>query len=212
MNPRNRTFLIVGAVIVLILVAAGIAVLATGSDDVRLPATSPAIPSSRRARSRWSARRCPSTTRRSPTPRSALASPVVTGEQFDGTPISIGGPADGPTLLVFLAHWCPHCNAEIPELIELEEAGEIPEELGVIGISTAVASDRPNYPPSEWIVEKGWPWPTMADNEQSDAFLDFGGSGFPFLVMLDADGTVLARQSGESTAEQIKLWIDAALA
>ncbi len=33
MNPRNRTFLIVGAVIVLILVAAGIAVLATGSDD-----------------------------------------------------------------------------------------------------------------------------------------------------------------------------------
>ena len=39
-------------------------------------------------------------------------------------------------------------------------------------------------------MEKGWTWPTMADNDQADAFLDFGGSGFPFLVMLDTDGTV----------------------
>ena len=113
---------------------------------------------------------------------------------------------------MFLAHWCPHCNAEIPELIELNDAGEIPADLDVIGISTAVASDRPNYPPSEWIVDKGWPWPTMADDEQSSAFLDFGGAGFPFLVIVDSDGTVLARQSGESSSEQIKAWIDATLA
>ena len=141
-----------------------------------------------------------------------MASPVVTGEQFDGEAISIGGPSDGPQLLVFLAHWCPHCNAEIPELIELNDAGEIPDDLNVVGISTAVASDRPNYPPSEWVVEKGWPWPTMADDAQSSAFIDFGGAGFPFLVIVDTDGTVLARQSGESSSEQIKAWIDATLA
>ena len=221
---RNRTFLIVGAVIVLILVVAGIAVLATGSDDADSGAagvTAPATDANAGAAGESGEETRPVEMVGEPLPEYdasvadpavGTASPVVTGEQFDGTPISIGGPADGPTLLVFLAHWCPHCNAEIPELIELEQAGAIPEELGVIGISTAVASDRPNYPPSEWIVEKGWPWPTMADNAQSDAFLDFGGSGFPFLVMLDSDGTVLARQSGESTAEQIKLWIDASLA
>jgi cytochrome c biogenesis protein CcmG/thiol:disulfide interchange protein DsbE len=141
-----------------------------------------------------------------------MASPVVTGEEFDGSPITIGGASEGPSMLVFLAHWCPHCNAEIPELIELEDAGEIPEDLNVIGISTAVASDRPNYPPSEWIVEKGWPWPTMADDEQASAFIDFGGAGFPFLLILDTDGTVLARQSGESSSEQIEAWIDATLA
>jgi len=209
-NPRNRTFLIVGAVIVLILVIAGIVVLATGSDDADSGAAGDSVEQTRPVEMVGEA--LPEYDASVADPAIGMASPVVTGEQFDGTAISIGGPADGPTLLVFLAHWCPHCNAEIPELIELEEAGAIPEELGVIGISTAAASDRPNYPPSEWIVEKGWPWPTMVDNAQSDAFLDFGGSGFPFLVMLDADGTVLARQSGESTAEQIKLWIDTALA
>jgi len=207
-NPRNRTFLIVGAVVALILLAAGVAVLATGSDESDAGdgtgAETRPVEVVGEALPEYDASVVD--------PALGLSAPVVTGEQFDGAAITIGGPADGPTLLVFLAHWCPHCNAEIPELLELEEAGDIPAELGVIGISTAVASDRPNYPPSEWIVEKGWEWPTMADDEQSSAFLDFGGSGFPFLVMLDADGTVLARQSGESTSEEIKAWIDAALA
>ena len=31
------------------------------------------------------------------------AAPVVTGASFDGTEVSIGGPTDGPTMLVFLA-------------------------------------------------------------------------------------------------------------
>ncbi|MET0911094.1 MAG: hypothetical protein ABWZ99_16630, partial [Ilumatobacteraceae bacterium] len=109
MNPRNRTFVIVGAVIVLILLAAGIAVLATGSDD------------SNSAESTGEETRpvtmvgeaLPEYEGLAVDPAVGMASPVVTGEQFDGAPITIGGPADGPTLLVFLAHWCPHCNAEI---------------------------------------------------------------------------------------------------
>ncbi len=46
--------------------------------------------------------------------------PVISGESFDMTPITIGGPTDNTTLVVFLAHWCPHCNDEIPELIALD--------------------------------------------------------------------------------------------
>ncbi len=145
-------------------------------------------------------------------PAVGTASPVVTGAGFDGTAMTIGGPSDKPTMLVFLAHWCPHCNREVPELIKLNDAGGVPADLDVIGISTAVASDRPNYPPSEWIVDKGWPWPTMADSENSEALQAFGGTGFPFLVILDSDGTVLARQSGESTADELGAWIDATLA
>lgn len=137
--------------------------------------------------------------------------PVITGQAFDGTPLSVGGSTDGPTLAVFLAHWCPHCNDEIPELKKLYANGEIPAELSVIGISTAVAPDRPNYPPSQWTVDKGWPWPMMADNEVSDSFLSYGGSSFPFLVILDADGNVVARKSGQSSAADIKYWIDTSL-
>jgi thiol-disulfide isomerase/thioredoxin len=206
-NPRSRTFLFGGAVIALILIAAGIAVVATGSDES--DSSGADVEQTRPVELTGEA--LPEYTGE-PDEAVGTASPVVTGEQFDGAAISIGGPTDSPQLLVFLAHWCPHCNAEIPELIELNDAGEIPDDLNVIGISTAVASDRPNYPPSEWVVAKGWPWPTMADDEQSSAFLDFGGAGFPFLVIVDSDGTVLARQSGESSSEQIKAWIDATLA
>lgn len=209
MNPKNRTFVIVAGVVVLVIAAALIAVLATGGSDdsgdsnasgaetrpvevtgealapFEDPAADPAV---------------------------GQASPVVTGEGFDGTPMTIGGESDNPTMLVFLAHWCPHCNREVPEVIKLNDAGGIPADLDVVGISTAAASDRPNYPPSEWIVEKGWPFPTLVDSENSEALQAFGGTGFPFLVIVDSDGTVLARQSGESTADELGAWIDATLA
>ena len=51
----------------------------------------------------------------------------------------------------------------------------------------------------------------LADTIDADAFQLYGGSGFPYTVMLNADGTVNARKSGSESAEQIKDWIDAAL-
>ncbi len=138
--------------------------------------------------------------------------PVVEGESFDGTPITFGGPTDDPTFVVFLAHWCPHCNDEVPVLIGLEEAGLIPEGLDVIGVSTAVAADRDNYPPSEWIDDRDWPWPTMADDEVLSAINAVGGTSFPFAVVLDTDGTVLARKAGQATADETVVFLEAALA
>ena len=140
------------------------------------------------------------------------AAPVVSGESFDRTPITIGGPTDSPTMVVFLAHWCPHCNDEIPELIELEESGALPDDLEIIAVSTAVADDRDNYPPSEWLDEKGWPWAAMADNEELTAISVFGGTAFPFTTILDEDGIVLGRRGGSAPADVILEFIEASLA
>lgn len=140
------------------------------------------------------------------------AAPVVSGESFDGTEIVLGAPTENPTLIVFLAHWCPHCNDEVPELIALENEGRIPDGLDVVGVSTAVVADRDNYPPSQWIEDKGWPWPTMADDEIQSAIAAFGGSAFPFAVVLDADGTVLARRAGQATGDETVAFLEAALA
>ena len=139
------------------------------------------------------------------------AAPVVTGATFDGTEVSIGGPTDGPTMLVFLAHWCPHCNDEIPEILALRDRGDLPDNLNIIGVSTAVRSDRDNFPPSSWVVEKNWAWPMLADTADSEAVQLYGGTGFPFTVMLNAEGTVKARKSGSESADQILEWINAAL-
>jgi len=217
-NPKNRTFAIVAGVVVLIIVAALVAVLATGGSDDSSNASDPTNASDSSAAIQETrpveVTGDPLAPFEDPSADAAVgqASPVVAGASFDGTPMTIGGASDNPTMLVFLAHWCPHCNREVPELIALNDAGGVPDDLDVIGISTGVAADRPNYPPSQWIVDKGWPWPTMADSETSEAMEAFGGTGFPFLVILDSDGNVLARQSGESTADELGAWIDATLA
>ena len=136
----------------------------------------------------------------------------MSGESFDGSAITIGGPTDNATMLVFLAHWCPHCNDEIPELLALEEAGSLPDDLDIIAVSTAVAEDRDNYPPSEWLDEKGWPWPAMADDEDLTAINAFGGTAFPFTTILDEEGEVLARRGGSAPADVILAFIEDALA
>ena len=215
MNPKNRTFVIVAGVVVLIIAAALIAVLATGGSDDSGDSSASGDSGAEIEQTRpveVTGEALAPFEDPAADPAVGQASPVVTGQGFDGTAMTIGGAGDKPTLLVFLAHWCPHCNREVPEVIKLNDAGGIPADLDVVGISTAVASDRPNYPPSEWIVDKGWPFPTMADSENSEAITAFGGTGFPFLVMVDSDGTVLARQSGESTADELGAWIDATLA
>jgi thiol-disulfide isomerase/thioredoxin len=141
-----------------------------------------------------------------------LTAPALNGYTFDGSTLSVI-PGDGkPYMVVFLAHWCPHCNDEVPRLIEWKESGAVPADLQVIAVSTAVASDRPNYPPSQWVVDKAWPWPVMADSEAMDAAQAYGVSGFPFFTIVGADGKVKARASGELGTDRINQIVTAALA
>jgi thiol-disulfide isomerase/thioredoxin len=134
-----------------------------------------------------------------------IVAPVVNGFGFDGAPLTIA-PTGKPMLVVFLAHWCPHCNAEVPRLIEWKNSGTMPADMGVIGVSTGARNDAPNWPPSQWVVDKGWPWPVMADSEDQGAALAFGVSGYPGLILLDGDGKVLARRSGEASIDELKAW------
>src|SRR5262245_58095868 len=41
--------------------------------------------------------------------------PTLQGTNFAGQPVTIG--KDGkPKAVVFVAHWCPHCQAEVPRI------------------------------------------------------------------------------------------------
>ncbi|MGI9645580.1 MAG: TlpA family protein disulfide reductase [Ilumatobacteraceae bacterium] len=230
MNPKNRTLIIMLAVLGVIVVVGAVAFLLSGDDESsdgvvaeEAAGADPGEPSSTDGSDGGEAvgetfpvevtgTPLPPLDDPSADPAVGLATPVIDGRTFDGSAMSIGGATDGPTMYVFLAHWCPHCNDEIPELIELEERGDIPDGLNIVGISTAVAADRPNYPPSEWLSSMGWPWPAMADSAESTSFTTFGGTAFPFTVMADADGTVLGRAAGSRSADDIKDWLDEVLA
>ncbi|MBI5087347.1 MAG: TlpA family protein disulfide reductase, partial [Actinobacteria bacterium] len=129
-------------------------------------------------------------------PAIGQVAPTISGYTFDGSAVDIDW-SKGPTMVVVLAHWCPHCNDELPELVAWKASGEVPPELQVVGITTNTNAQAPNYPPSQWIEDKGWTWPVMADDENSDAAIALGVSSFPFTAIVGTDGKVLARWAGE---------------
>ena len=92
-------------------------------------------------------------------------------------------------MIVVMAHWCPHCNDEVPKLVEWGESGDVPDGLQVVGISTAAREDAPNFPPASWLADDmGWEWPVLADDEEQTAARAVGTTGYPFIMFVDADG------------------------
>ena len=133
-----------------------------------------------------------------------LPAPVVSGKGFTGTEITTDG-AGTPTLLVFLAHWCPHCQREVPLLVEWEKNGKTPTGVDVIAVATGTDPANPNYPPSEWLAREEFPalWPVIADSADKKAANAFGLSGYPYFVLVDAQGKVFKRLSGEIPMDQL---------
>lgn len=216
-SQRGSTPLVVGGIVIAIVIAFVIAMLAGGSDS----STGTTSDSSPVAQAGTAGENQPVAVGGAildPLPDSGVDlsvgsdAPSLAGTSFDGAPVSIT-PGDGRDyMVVFLAHWCPHCNREVPRLIEWRASGAIPEDLTIVGVSTAVTSDRPNYPPSQWVIDKAWPWPVMADSVEMDAANAYGVSGFPFFVIVDGDGKVKLRASGEIEVDQLTAMVNDALA
>ena len=137
--------------------------------------------------------------------------PTLRGFRFDGSAIDIV-PDGRAKMVVFLAHWCPHCNREIPVLQGWAEAGGVPSDLDIVAVSTAVSSQRENFPPSEWLVASEWAWPVLADSANSDAATAYGVGSFPSFVIVGADGTVKARSSGELPVADLDALVKQAVA
>ena len=133
-----------------------------------------------------------------------MTAPVVSGKGFTGTEITTDG-AGTPTLLVFLAHWCPHCQREVPLLVQWEKEGKTPTGIDVIAIATGTDPANPNYPPSEWLAREEFPalWPVIADSNDKKAANAFGLSGYPYFVLVDAQGKVFKRLSGEIPMDEL---------
>jgi len=132
--------------------------------------------------------------------------PEVEGRNFAGDPVAIENNGE-PKLLLFLAHWCPHCQAEVPVVQSWLEAKGAPQGIELISVSTGVDEGAPNYPPSAWLINEGWSVPVIADDEASSVGEAFGVGGYPYFVFVDSDGSVAQRASGELPIEAIEAGI-----
>lgn len=144
-------------------------------------------------------------------PAVGTTAPGLEGQTFEGASIEIDD--DGrPKVVVFLAHWCPHCQVEVPKLVEWFGENGVPEDVDVYAVATGTSEERPNFPPSSWLEREGWEQPTLVDTEEGMAASAYGLSAFPFFVALDSDHQVVARGSGELSTEQWESLLDAARA
>ncbi len=128
--------------------------------------------------------------------------PVTTGPSFDGSTVTIGE-AGRPQVIIFLAHWCPHCQREVTLLQTWLDANGPPEGVDLRSVATGIDPTLPNYPPDAWLESAGWSVPVLVDPTDAVATA-YGLSGYPFWVFLDADGRVALRASGELTIEQLE--------
>lgn len=136
-------------------------------------------------------------------PALGLVAPEVEGADFEGDPVAISHDTGKAKILIFLAHWCPHCQAEVPVVQQWLEDGRLPANVELIGIATNTSSTRPNYPPSEWLDREGWTSPLIVDDTGYSMSAAYGLDAFPFWVFLAPDGTVVARDSGELPVETL---------
>jgi thiol-disulfide isomerase/thioredoxin len=122
--------------------------------------------------------------------------PTVQGENFEGEPTSIE--PGRPRMIVFLAHWCPHCNAEAPRLASFLEDPGLPDDVELTIVPTGSSPEAEYWPPSEWLNDVGLGQvETLVDDEDQTVAAAYGLSAYPFIVMLDAEGQVVERRSGE---------------
>jgi cytochrome c biogenesis protein CcmG/thiol:disulfide interchange protein DsbE len=145
-----------------------------------------------------------------PDPAVGKTIPTVTGRSvYDGGPVTIGPDSGGkPQLILFVAHWCPHCQREVPLLAGLAKDGVF-DGVDVSTVATATSENAPNYPPSAWLKREDWPFPVMADSPNNTAAQAFGLSAYPYFVLVHPDGTVAGRGTGELPEDEIKANIKA---
>lgn len=128
-------------------------------------------------------------------PEIGAAAPVVEGQDLEGNLVRAGATGE-PTVVVLLAHWCPHCQRELPLLVDWLATHDPATSPRVVAVATAMDELKPNYPPEAWLDREGWVHEVLYDaaGEVPEAY---GSSGFPFFVVLDGEGKVLRRLSGE---------------
>ena len=185
----RRPMVLVGGVLALVLVAAVVAVALSGT-------TTSGLLEPAGAATGVSGTALPTFT--DPAADAAIGQriPRLAGTDLEGQPISLG-PDDGPMVVVLLAHWCTHCQAEVPRLVDHLASVGMPDGVRLVAVSTAIDAARPNYPPSAWLAREGWTVPTLVDDATSSGLAAFGMTSFPGFVFVDREGTVVQRTTGE---------------
>lgn len=127
-------------------------------------------------------------------PAVGTAAPTVAGTDLDGRPFLIQ--PGKPQVVLFVAHWCPHCQSEVPRVEAYFREGGT-EGVDLLTVASSNRSDQPNYPAEAWLEREGWSNPVLMDDDRNTVAETFGLTSFPYFVVIDSNGSVVLRVAGE---------------
>ena len=131
-----------------------------------------------------------------------LQAPEIKGTDLDGGEIYVGG--RGPTTLIMvLAHWCPHCRNEVRELSPFLNETDTLDRVRIVTLLTSINEERANFPPHIWLDLEKWPVPSIVDTPSSEIANAYGVNSFPFFIVINDKGEVVLRLPGRLGVETL---------
>ena len=136
------------------------------------------------------------------------AAPEVKGVGLDGEEIYIGGEGS-TTLIMVLAHWCPHCRNEVRELAPFLNETDSLNRVRMVTLLTSINDERANFPPHTWLDLEKWPVPSIVDTPSSQIATAYGVTSFPFFIVINDKGELALRMPGRLGVETLSRLLDA---
>jgi thiol-disulfide isomerase/thioredoxin len=131
--------------------------------------------------------------------------PEISGpEYYSGEQVTYTAGSDGKAhVWLVWAHWCPHCQAELPDLNAWwpENAARYPD-IDLATVTTAIDDSRGN-PLEQYLDTQQFSFPVIVD-ESGQVAAKFGTNAFPFWVLTDTDGKVVFRIAGELGIDNVE--------
>ncbi|MCP3996006.1 MAG: TlpA family protein disulfide reductase [bacterium] len=121
---------------------------------------------------------------------------TITGpEYYSGAEASFSTGDGKARVWMIWAHWCPYCQAELPEVQAWwsENAERFPN-VEFATVTSAIDDSRSN-PLTPYLDAEQFVFPVVVDRT-GEVSRQFGTVAFPFWVVTDSEGTVILRVAG----------------
>ena len=120
---------------------------------------------------------------------------------FEGEEEPLASLRGQPVLVNFFASTCIPCITEMPDLEEVHQ--ELGDQITFLGLAL---QDRPDDALA--LVDQTGVTYRVAQDKDASVIQALGGTSLPTTVLIDADGRIKARHSGQIDAARLRAFID----
>lgn len=130
--------------------------------------------------------------------------PAITLKTIDGQSVRTDTLRNNgkPFIIDFFATWCKPCNRELDAISEVYEDWQ--EETGVKLFAVSVDQAQNIQKVKPLVSNHGWEYDVLLD-PNSDLRKALGAQMIPFVIVCDADGTIVYRHNGYTDGAEEEL-------